>query len=225
VVEIMNAAKRSEIRGMYIMGENPAMSDPDVAHAREAIAALDFLVVQDLFLTETASFADVVLPASGISREDGHVHQHRPAGAARPQALEPPGDARQDLWIIQELARRIGLDWATPARLTSGPRSGSAVPSCAGITWERLEHEHSVTYPCRRRGRPGRRSACSRTASRPPTAAHASWPPNYTGGDETPDAEYPYVLITGRLLEHWHTGAMTRRANVLDALEPVPTAA
>jgi formate dehydrogenase major subunit len=222
VVEIMHAAKRREIRAMYIMGENPAMSDPDLTHARQALASLDWLVVQDLFLTETASFADVILPASAFPEKTGtFTNTDRRVQLGR-QALELPGETRQDLWIIQELARRLGLDWdyAGPADVWSEIRQ--AVPSCAGITWDRLERESSVTYPCRAEGDPGEEVIF---VDRFPTDDGLARfvPAAYTPGDEPPDADYPFVLITGRLLEHWHTGAMTRRSEVLDAIEPVAT--
>jgi formate dehydrogenase major subunit len=224
VVEIMKAARRRDIRAMVIMGENPAMSDPDVAHAREALATLDWMVVQDLFLTETASFADVVLPASAFPEKTGtFTNTDRRVQLGR-QALELPGQARQDLWIIQELARRLGLDWnySGPAEVWSEIRR--AVPSCAGISWERLERESSVTYPCRNEGDPGEEVIF---ADRFPTpdglGRFVAAEYGHAEGDEHPDSEYPFVLITGRVLEHWHTGAMTRRASVLDAIEPVPT--
>jgi formate dehydrogenase major subunit len=223
VVEIMDAALEKRVRGMYIMGENPAMSDPDVQHAREALAALDFLVVQDLFLTETASFADVVLPASAFPEKTGtFTNTDRRVQLGR-RALDPPGQARQDLDIIQELARRFDLEWDYPDAESVWAEIRQAVPSCAGITWERLERESSVTYPCREEGDPGDEVIF---VDRFPTAdGRARFvAAGYTPGDEPPDEEYPFVLITGRLLEHWHTGAMTRRAGVLDALEPVPTA-
>lgn len=220
VVEIMNAAKQKQIRGMYIMGENPAMSDPDLRHAREALATLDWLVVQDLFLTETASFADVILPASAFPEKTGtFTNTDRRVQLGR-KALEMPVGVRQDLELIQEIARRMGLDWnyAGPADVWSEIRK--AVPSCAGITWERLEREHAVTYPCRNEGDPG--DEVIFTESFPTRDGRASFTPaEFTQGDDPPDDDYPMVLITGRLLEHWHTGAMTRRAGVLDAIEPV----
>src|SRR5256886_6392149 len=111
VVEIMHAAKKREIRAMYIMGENPAMSDPDVDHAREALAALDHLVVQDIFLTETAYLADVILPASAFPEKDGSFTNTDRLVQMGRKAVNPPGDARQDLWIIQEIAKKLGLDW------------------------------------------------------------------------------------------------------------------
>ena len=221
VVEIMHAAKRGEIRAMYIMGENPAMSDPDVQHAREAIASLDWLVVQDLFLTETASLADVVLPASAFPEKTGtFTNTDRRVQLGR-TAIPLPGDTRQDLWITQEIARRVGLDWNYADAAAVWAEIRLAVKSCGGITWDRLERESSVTYPCREEGDPGEEVLFT---DRFPTAdGRATFSPaEYTQGDEPPDEDYPFVLITGRVLEHWHTGAMTRRAGMLDALEPVP---
>jgi formate dehydrogenase major subunit len=222
VVEIMNAARSGQIRAMYIVGENPAMSDPDLEHAREAMASLDWLVVQDLFLTETASFADVVLPASGFPEKSGtFTNTDRRVQLGR-KALELPEGVREDLWIIQQIARRIGLDWNYSGAAEVWSEIRKAVPSCAGITWDRLERESSVTYPCRHEGDPGDEVIF---IDRFPTADGRGKlvPADFTRAAEVPDAEYPFVLITGRLLEHWHTGAMTRRANVLDAIEPVAT--
>jgi formate dehydrogenase major subunit len=223
VVEIMNAAHEREIRGMYIMGENPAMSDPDIQHVREAFAKLDWLVVQEIFLTETASFADVILPASVFAEKTGtFTNTDRRVQLGR-QALEPPGEARQDLWITQELANRLGCGWnySGPAEVFDEIRQ--ATPSLAGITWERLEAEHAVTYPCLREGDPGDEVIFT---ERFPTASGRGRlvPVDLTPSAEAPDAEYPFVLLTGRILEHWHTGAMTRRAEVLDTIEPAPMA-
>jgi formate dehydrogenase major subunit len=221
VTEIMDAVHRDEIHGMYIMGENPAMSDPNVEHAREAMALLDHLVVQDIFFTETASYADVILPASAFPEKTGtFTNTDRRVQLGR-QALDPPGDARQDLWIIQEIARRIGLDWnyAGPAEVFEEIRA--ATPSMAGITWERLEAEGSCTYPLEHEGDPGEPvifiEAFPRAGGR-----GLFKPAKFTRADELPDLQYPYIFTTGRQLEHWHTGSMTRRASVLDALEPDP---
>ena len=155
VVEIMRAAARGEIRGMAFMGENPAMSDPDAQHARDALAALDMLVVQEIFLTETAWLADVVLPASAFPEKTGtFTNTDRWVQLGR-QALQPPGDARQDLWIICQLAQRLGLDWnyAHPRDVFNEMRQ--AMHSIAGITWERLERDGAAVYPCEREGDPG----------------------------------------------------------------------
>jgi len=223
VVEIMDAVHDGKIRGMYIMGENPAMSDPDVRHARAALAKLDCLVVQDIFLTETAYLADVVLPASAFPEKTGtFTNTDRLVQLGR-QALEPPGDARQDLWIIQEMARGLGLVWdyAGPAEVFNEMRQ--AMPSIAGITWARLEAESAVTYPCREEGDPG--TPVVFTEDFPTESGRARLvPADIIPAAERPDSEYPMVLITGRQLEHWHTGSMTRRAMVLDAIEPDPVA-
>ncbi len=221
VVEIVNAILAGEIRGMYIMGENPAMSDPNLHHARAALASLEHLVVQDLFLTETAYYADVVLPASAFPEKTGtFTNTDRRVQLGR-QALEPPGQARQDLWIIQEMARRLGLDWRYEGPAAVFEEMRRAMPSIAGIGWERLEREDSVVYPCREEGDPGE-PVIFREAF--PTASGKARfvPARLIPADELPDSEYPFVLITGRQLEHWHTGAMTRRARVLDAIEPAP---
>ena len=227
VVEIMDdilaGDKEEKIRGMYIMGENPAMSDPDANHARAALAALEHLVVQDIFLTETAYLADVILPASAFAEKTGtFTNTDRVVQLGR-QALDPPGDARQDLWIIQQMARRLGLDWddAGPAAVFDEMRH--LMPSIAGITWDRLERDGAVTYPCRAPGDPGEPVVFTRDFPREGGRARFV-PADIIPADERPDTEYPIVLITGRQLEHWHTGSMTRRAGVLDALEPDPVA-
>ena len=223
VVEIVNAVLDGEISGMYIMGENPAMSDPDAHHAREALAKLDWLVVQEIFLTETCYYADVILPATAWPEKDGTVTNTDRMVQIGRKALDAPGDARPDLWIIQEIARRLGLDWnySGPADVFNEMRK--AMPSIAGITWERLEDETSVTYPCEREGDPGQ-SVVFTERFPTPTGRARFVPADIIPAAERPDAEYPFVLITGRQLEHWHTGAMTRRATVLDAIEPEPTA-
>jgi formate dehydrogenase major subunit len=223
VVEIMHAIKEGEVRGMYIMGENPAMSDPDANHAREALAALDHLVVQDIFLTETAYLADVILPASAFPEKTGtFTNTDRLVQLGR-QAIDPPGEAKQDLWIIQQLARRIGLDWNYADVSEVFDEMRHSMPSIAGITWERLQRDHAVTYPCEKEGDAGQPVVF--TQQFPTQTGRAKFvPADIIPAAEKPDAEYPNVLITGRQLEHWHTGSMTRRATVLDAIEPDPVA-
>ena len=221
VVEITDAAYDGDIRAMYIMGENPAMSDPDQAHARAALANLEILVVQDIFMTETAAFADVILPASAFPEKDGTVTNTDRRVQMGRQAVSPPGDARQDWWIIQELARRMGLDWNyTHPRDVFGEMR-MVMPSLTGITWQRLLDEGAVTYPCADETSPGREvifgDGFPTESGRGRMTPAEVLPP-----DETPDAEFPIVLTTGRLLEHWHTGSMTRRSGVLDAIEPEP---
>ena len=219
VVEIMRAIHAGEIKGMFVEGENPAMSDPDLNHARHALAMLDHLVVQDLFLTETAFHADVVLPASAFAEKAGSfTNTDRRVQIAQP-VVAPPGDARQDWWIIQQQARRLDLDWNYGGPADIFAEMAQVMPSLNNITWERLEREGAVTYPVDAPDQPGNEiifyAGFPTESGRAKIVPAAIVPP-----DEVPDAEFPMVLSTGRVLEHWHTGSMTRRAGVLDALEP-----
>jgi formate dehydrogenase major subunit len=219
VVEIMRAIKDGTIKGMYVMGENPAMSDPDVSHAREALAKLEHLVVQDLFLTETAWHADVILPASAHAEKWGSfTNTNRQVQIARP-VISPPGEARQDWELIQAIAQRIGLNWAYRDVAQVFAEMTEVMPSLNNITWERLVREDAVTYPCDAPDKPGNEIIFANSF---PTASGRAKivPADLLPPDELPDAEYPLVLTTGRLLEHWHTGSMTRRASNLDTLEP-----
>ncbi len=222
VVEIVHAILDGDIRGMYVMGENPAMSDPDANHAREALAKLDWLVVQEIFLTETCYYADVILPATAWPEKDGTVTNTDRMVQLGRKALEAPGAAKPDLWIIQELARRLGLDWNYGGPKDVFNEMRKAMNSIAGITWERLEAESSVTYPCLKEGDPGQPTVFIDKFPTP-TGRAQFVPADIIPANERPDREFPFVLITGRQLEHWHTGAMTRRAGVLDAIEPEPT--
>ncbi len=260
VVEIMHKALAPDsdphkVRGMYIMGENPAMSDPDLNHARHALASLQHLVVQDIFLTETAWLADVVLPASAWPEKTGTASNTDRMVQMGRRALNPPGDARPDLWIIQQIAQRVGPhaprfvsslppEGAGPALGRPGGGAGlnwnyegeesgvAAVydemrqamhASIEGITWDRLERDSSVTYPCLTEDDPGQ-PIVFQDQFPTPTGRLKLVPASVIPGAEQPDDAYPLVLITGRQLEHWHTGSMTRRSAVLDALEPLATA-
>jgi len=138
-------------------------------------------------------------------------------------ALEPPGEARPDLWIIQEMARRLGLGWNYGGAQDVFNEMRKAMPSIAGITWERLQQESCVTYPCEKEGDPGEPVVFTEKFPTP-TGRAKFVPADIISANERPDREFPFVLITGRQLEHWHTGAITRRAAVLDAIEPEPTA-
>jgi formate dehydrogenase major subunit len=233
VVEIMHKALAPDsdphkVRGMYIMGENPAMSDPDLNHARHALASLQHLVVQDIFMTETAWLADVVLPATAWPEKTGTVSNTDRMVQLGKQAITPPGDAKPDLWIIQQIAERMGLNWNYP-----GEHSGVAAvyeemrqamhAAISGITWERLQRESSVTYPCLTEDDPGAPTVFIDRFATNDGRVHLV-PADIIPANERPDADYPFVLITGRQLEHWHTGSMTRRATVLDAIEPMATA-
>ena len=242
VVEILHKALADDsdphkVRGMYIMGENPAMSDPDLNHARHALASLSHLVVQDIFMTETAWLADVVLPASAWPEKDGTVSNTDRMVQLGKRAINPPGQARADLWIIQQMAQGMGLNWTyeKDSKLQNGAGGYHGVElvyeemrqamhaAISGITWARLQRESSVTYPCLSADDPGAPTVF--IDSFPTESGRVQLvPADIIPADERPDSQYPFVLITGRQLEHWHTGSMTRRATVLDALEPMATA-
>ena len=233
VVEIMHKALAPDsdphkIRGMYIMGENPAMSDPDLNHARHALASLEHLVVQDIFMTETAWLADVVLPATAWPEKTGTVSNTDRMVQIGKQAIDAPGQAKPDLWIIQQIAARMGLNWRYPGEfdgvaLVFEEMRQAMHTAISGITWERLQRESSVTYPCLSADDPGAPTVFVDRFDTADGRVHLV-PADIIPADERPDADYPFVLITGRQLEHWHTGSMTRRATVLDALEPMATA-
>jgi len=221
VVEIMHAILDDNIKGMYIMGENPAMSDPNLNHARAALAALEHLVVQDMFLTETAAFADVILPSSGWAEKDGTVSNTDRRVQLGKAAVPTPGEARQDLWIIRDIGKGLGLDWNYQHVSEVYEEMRGSMASINGITWDRLVDQGSVTYPCKDADDAGQSVVFvdafpTQSGRAKLVAAKAILP------DEQPDTEYPMVLMTGRQLEHWHTGSMTRRTEVLDAIEPVP---
>tara|TARA_R110002020_G_scaffold206021_7_gene410995 strand:+ start:20173 stop:23034 length:2862 start_codon:yes stop_codon:yes gene_type:complete len=219
VTEILDAVHSGSIKAMYILGENPAMSDPDVEHARDALAKLEHLVVQDIFITETANFADVILPASAFAEKSGTVtNTNRQVQMGR-VAVPPPGEARADWWIEVELAKRLGLGWnyTSPAEVFAEMKLN--MQSLDNITWERLEVQNAVTYPSLSPEDPGQSIVFADGFPRAGGRARFT-PASIIAPDDTPDAEYPMILTTGRQLEHWHTGSMTRRASVLDGLEP-----
>jgi len=219
VTEILDAVHDGDIHGMYILGENPAMSDPDVDHARAALAKLSHLVVQDIFITETANFADVILPASAFAEKTGTVtNTNRQVQMGRP-AVPPPGDAREDWWITVELAKRLGLPWtyAHPSEVFG--EMTQVMASLNNITWDRLEAQSAVTYPSLTPDDPGQPIVFADGFPRENGRAKFT-PASVIAPDETPDADYPMIMTTGRQLEHWHTGSMTRRSRVLDAVEP-----
>jgi formate dehydrogenase major subunit len=213
---------------MYIMGENPAMSDPDLNHARHALASLEHLVVQDIFMTETAWLADVVLPATAWPEKNGTVSNTDRMVQLGKQAINPPGQARPDLWIIQDIAKRMGLNWNYQGEFDGVAQVYDEMrramhTAISGITWERLQRESSVTYPCLTEDDPGAPTVFLQKFATDDGLVHLV-PADIIPANERPDDVFPFVLITGRQLEHWHTGSMTRRASVLDAIEPMATA-
>ena len=219
VTEIMDAVHDGEIHGMYILGENPAMSDPDVEHARDALAKLRHLVVQDIFITETANYADVILPASAFAEKSGTVtNTNRQVQMGR-AAVSPPGEAREDWWIEVELAKRLGLNWTYTSPAQVFDEMALNMRSLDNITWDRLTVENAVTYPSLSAQDPGQAIVFGEGFPRNDGRAKFT-PASLIAPDDVPDAEYPMILTTGRQLEHWHTGSMTRRSKVLDAVEP-----
>ncbi len=218
-VEIMDEVAQGKIRGLYILGENPAMSDPNVALVRQGLAGLTHLVVQDLFLTETAQYADVVLPAAAFAEKTGTLtNTNRQVQLAR-AALPPPQQTKADWWIVTELAKRLGLNWDYQSEPAIYQEMQQLMPSLQHIDWARLEAESSVTSPCDGDDQAGHDVVFSQ---RFPTENGKATlvPASLVAPNELPDQQYPLVLLTGRQLEHWHTGSMTRRATVLDQLEP-----
>ena len=211
MTEIMDAVHDGDISAMYVLGENPAMSDPDVNHARDALAKLDHLVVQDIFLTETANYADVILPASAWAEKIGTVtNTNRQVQMGR-SAISPPGQAKEDWWITVELAKRLGLDWTYTHPREVFAEMKQSMKSLENITWERLEAENVVAYPSLDETDPGQPIVFGDGFPRADGRARFT-PASIIPPAETPDEEYPMVLTTGRQLEHWHTGSMTRRA-------------
>ena len=219
VTEIIGSALKGGVRGMYMLGENPFLSDPNINKVRKALAKLDFLVVQDIFLTETAEFADVILPASSYLEKDGTYTNTDRRVQLGHKVLDTPGQARVDWEVVQDIANRVGLDW----RYTS-PRD---------IFEEMVVGHPQLPEPQLRQPRPDRQAVPEpgpgaqrrdrgdvHRAVQDQRRARAPGPAEWLPAKELPDAEYPFVLNTGRMLEHWHTGSMTRRSYALDAISP-----
>jgi formate dehydrogenase alpha subunit len=217
VVEIMNAAAEGRVKALYVMGENPMLSDPDVNHVEEALRNLDFLVVQDIFLSETAELADVVLPAALFAEKEGtftntdrHVQRLR-------KAVEAPGEACPDWEILSDLARRMGYEMSYPDPAAIQDEIASLTPIYGGITYDRLE-TGGLQWPCPDREHPGTPFLHKGTFTRGLGKFH---PVEFAPPKELPDEGYPFVLSTGRILQHFHTGTMSRRSEVLDRLVSV----
>ena len=219
VVEIIDSVCKGKIKGMYVMGENPVMSDPDQNHTIEGMCKLDTLVVQDIFMTETAWYADIILPASAHAEKNGtFTNTNRQVQMGR-KVLNAPGEAKEDLDIIIDLGKSLGLNWNYNHVSEVFDEMASIMPSLNNITWERVDKEDSVTYPCEGKDIPGSEIVFSQNF---PTKSGLGKivPTNIISPDELPDQDYPFVLTTGRLLEHWHTGSMTRKSITLDKIEP-----
>jgi formate dehydrogenase major subunit len=218
VTEIVQAALAGDVRGMYMMGENPFLSDPNVNKVRKGLANLDFLVVQDIFLTETAEFADVVLPATTALEKVGtYTNTDRRVQIGRP-AMKPPGEARQDWEIICDISNRFGypMEYESPSDVFD--ELVTMMPSYAGMSYDAIEGPGKL-YPIDEDNPDGKVVLFDQVFSTDDGRAllvPAEWLP----ANELPDEEYPIVLTTGRLLQHWHTGSMTRRSYALDTIAP-----
>ncbi|MHC4954517.1 MAG: formate dehydrogenase subunit alpha [Planctomycetota bacterium] len=219
VVEIMKGALAGDIKGMYMLGENPFLSDPNTNKVRDALSNLDFLVVQDIFLTETAEFADVVLPATSALEKDGTFTNTDRRVQVGKKALAPPGEARNDWEVICEIGTRMGYPMSYDSAADVFAEFVSLTSAYAGLTHENLGASGKL-YPC-----PDPEHSDGTVVmfgdGFPTADGRARFvPAEHVGADELPDQEYPFVLITGRVLEHWHTGVMTRRSHTLHAREP-----
>jgi len=217
VVEIVNAAADGALKGLLIMGENPMLSDPDITHVEEALKNLDFLAVQDIFLTETAQLADVVLPATGFAEKDGTFTNTERRVQRVKKAISPPGEARADWDILCDLSRRMGyeMNYAGPADIQN--EIASLTPSYGGITYDRIESE-GLQWPCPAADHPGTPILHTEKFARGFGKFHVV---EYIEAKELPDQEYPFLLSTGRILQHFHTGTMSRHSEVLDKLVSV----
>jgi len=221
VVEIIEDISNKKIKGLYVLGENPAMSDPDQIHTRKALAVLDHLVVQDIFMTETAWNADIIFPASAHAEKTGtYTNTNRQVQLGR-AVVKPPHNARQDWWIIQEIGRRMGLSWNYKSPRDIFIEMKLVMTSLNNISWERLERDGYVTYPASSEDKPGEDIIFMDGF---PTSNNLAKiiPVKIIQPNDEINKDFPFVLSTGRMLEHWHTGTMTRRSVVLDKIEPYP---
>ncbi len=214
-VEVFNQAGK-QIKAVYILGENPVMSDPDQNHIIEALKSLDFLIVQDIFLTDTAQYADVVLPGVSFAEKDGtFTNTERRVQRVR-KAVTPQGNARDDWRIICDLAKLMGyeMDYSSPSEIMD--EIAKVTPSYGGISYSRLE-ESSLQWPCPDATHPGTRFLHANGFARGLGKLH---PISYRPPQEEPDEEYDFLLMTGRMLYHYHTGTMTRRSKALNEHRP-----
>lgn len=214
--EMTDASLKGNLKALYIMGENPVMSDPDMNHTIKALINLDFLVVQDIFMTETAELADVVLPVTCFAEKDGTFTNTERRVQRVKKAVEPPGEVKEDSWIIIELAKRLGYEMRYNFIEEAFREAGKLWPAVAGITYRRIE-KMGLQWPC-------------------PTLDHPGTPYLFKGGfprgkgafsnikyrpsEELPDNEYPFLLSTGRQLFQYHTGSMTRKISAINKVSP-----
>lgn len=218
VTEMFPAAESGQVKGMYIMGENPMLSDPDKHHIEHCIKNLEFLVVQDIFLTETAKMADVVLPAASFAEKNGTVTNTERLVTRVRKALEPPGEAKEDTWIISEISKRMGYSMPATHAVEIMQEINRFTPSYGGITYERLE-KGGLNWPCLNEEHPGTPVLHVGKFARGKGLFFAiEYKPPY----ESADDQYPFILTTGRVEAHYHTGTMTRCGTGLNRIYPEP---
>jgi len=220
VVEITDAAREGKVKAIYIVGENPMISDPDIEHVRQGLENLDFLVVQDIFMTETAHLADVVLPASSYAEKEGtFTATDRRVQRVR-KAIEPVGDAREDWEIIIDIAKRLGgkgFDFSSPAEIMD--EIASLAPIYGGVSFDRLDAGEDLLWPVREAGHAGTEFLHEGNFTR---GKGIFSPIEFREADELPDDEYPFLMTTGRVMFQYHTGSMTRRTPILESESPSP---
>lgn len=216
VVEMMHAVEAERLKALYIMGENPALSDPNLNRTRKALEKVEFLVVQDIFLSETAQYADVVLPSVCFAEKDGSfTNTERRVQRVR-KAVKPPGKARDDWQIVSQLATKMGLDmrYDSPAQIMD--EIASVSPIYGGISFARIE-EIGLSWPCPDKGHPGTKYLHKDRFARGLGKFHAV---DYREPHEIPNRQFPFILSTGRQLYQFHTGTMTRKSDVINQVSP-----
>ncbi len=216
VVEMFQAAARGDIRALYIMGENPVLSDPDQQHVIEALEKTEFVVMQDIFFNETAEYADVVLPAACFAEKEGTFTNSERRIQKIEQVVEPPGEARPDWEIIAGISNRLGyeMNYESPAEIMA--EIADVTPIYGGIYYDRLG-DNGLQWPCLDRDHPGTKFLHEGEFAR---GKGRFYPVHYSPSVEEQDEEYPYIMMTGRMLYHYHTGTMTRNSPSIDEFEP-----
>jgi formate dehydrogenase alpha subunit len=217
LTEIVHKAGHGDIKFLYIMGENPMVSDPDLTHVEEALKNTEFLVVQDIFLTETAQLADVVLPAASFAEKDGTFSNTERRVQRIRKAIEPPGKSKADWVILMELMNRIGIEKTYGSASEIFEEICSVTPSYGGISYERLDQLGSLQWPCPNAEHPGTTYLHKAAIAR---GKGLFRPTEYKASNELPDAEYPLILSTGRTLYHYHTRTMTGKVAGLNNICP-----
>lgn len=218
ISEMINGAESGDIKFLYIMGENPMVSDPDINHVKHALESIDFLVVQDIFLTETAELADVVLPAASFAEKDGTFSNTERRVQRVRKAIDPVGNSKADWVILMDIMNKLGYTktYRNPSQIME--EIASVTPQYGGITYDRIEHE-GIQWPCPTEDHPGTKYLHKAAIAR---GRGLFFPVMHTGSKEKKDNEYPFILTTGRILYHYHGRSMTGRIEGLNKIAPSP---